>query len=105
TFERCLFDAFISNAGFPHVKIGTNGIDRGLYFNNCLFTAKSANKAITQTSTFSIPAISQGAIVLQNSGAFSDGGAVDWDSNNRGIIWNNTAAAAASAAGGIYTSQ
>src|SRR6185437_2308147 len=48
TFKGCLFDAFISNAGFVHVKIGTLGIDRGLYFNNCLFMAKSANKATTQ---------------------------------------------------------
>jgi len=54
---------------------------------------------------FTIPAISQGAIVLQNSHAFSDGGAVDWDSNDRGIIWNNSVAAAASAAGGILTNQ
>ncbi len=104
-FEDCLIDSYIDAATFCSVTIGATGIDRGLYFKNCLFMAKSTNKATTQTSVFSIPAISQGAIVLQNSYAFSDGGAVDWDSNNRGIIWNNSVAAAASAAGGIMTNQ
>lgn len=104
-FRNCLIDSYISNAGFAGVTIGANGIDRGLYFDNCLFMAKSTNKAIGQTSVFSIPAISQGAIVLKGSLAFSDGGAVDWDSNNRGIIWNSSVAAAASAAGGILTNQ
>lgn len=104
-FEDCLIDSYIDATGFASVTIGTNGIDRGLYFKNCLFMTKSTNKATQQTSVFSIPAISQGAVVLQNSLAFSDGGAVDWDSNNRGIIWNSSVAAAASAAGGILTNQ
>jgi hypothetical protein len=82
------------------------GIDRWLIFKNSLFLAKSTNKGVTQTSVFSLPAgISQGAIVLMNTYAFSDGGAVDWDSNNRGIIWNNSVAAAGSAAGGIMSAQ
>lgn len=104
-FEDCLIDSYIDAAGFASVTLGANGIDRGLYFKRCLFMAKSTNKAVNQTSVFSIPAISQGAIVLQDSYAFSDGGAVDWDSNNRGIIWNNAVAAATSAAGGIMTGQ
>jgi hypothetical protein len=104
-FEDCIIDAYISNAGYVSVTIGTNGIDRTLMFKDCLFMTKSSNKAVTQTSVFSIPAISQGAIVLKNSKVFSDGGATDWDSNNRGIIWNDAAAAAASAAGGILTNQ
>jgi hypothetical protein len=105
-FEDCLFDAFVSNAGYCFVKVNdSTGIDRALIFKNCLFTAKSANKAITLTSVFDIPAISQGAIILQNSKVFSDGGATDWDSNNRGIIWNDSVAAAASAGGGILTNQ
>lgn len=104
TFNGCVFDAFLSNAGFATVTIGTNGIDRTLLFNGCQFWAKSANKSITQTSVFSIPAISQGAIVLNNSMFFTDGGTGGvWDSNSRGIIWNNTAAAAASGAGGECT--
>ncbi len=104
-FEDCLIDSYIDAAGFAAVTLGTNGIDRGMFFKNCLFSAKSTNKAVSQTSVFSIPAISQGNIVLQNTYAFSDGGAVDWDSNNRGIIWNNSVAAAASGAGGIMTTQ
>jgi len=104
TFENCLFDAYLSNAGFASVTIGTNGIDRTLSFKNCQFWAKSTNKAVTQTSVFSIPAISQGAIVLDNSTFFTDGGTGGvWDSNARGIIWNNTPAAAASGAGGEMT--
>lgn len=106
-FENCHFSAYISAAGFAHVEVvDSTGIDRWVRFKNCLFTSKSTNKAVTQTSVFSIAAgISQGAIILQDSFAFSDGGAVDWDSNNRGIIWNNSVAAAASAAGGILTGQ
>lgn len=104
-FRDCQFDSYLSNAGYATVTIGTNGIDRNLDFERCQFWAKSTNKAITQTSLFSIPAISQGAILLKDSSAFSDGGAVDWDSNNRGIIWNSSVAAAAAAAGGIMTNQ
>lgn len=105
SFEDCLFDAYITSTSFTHVVVGSNGVDRGTYFKNCLFMAKSTNKAVAQASVFSIPAISQGAIILQNSKAFSDGGAVDWDSNNRAIIWNDSVAAAASAGGGILTNQ
>lgn len=104
-FENCIINSYVSNAGFASVTVGTNGIDRTLIFKDCLFMAKSTNKSITQTSVFSIPAISQGAIVLKDSAVLSDGGATDWDSNNRGIIWNNSGAAAASAAGGIMTNQ
>jgi hypothetical protein len=102
-FEDCLIDAYISNAGYAHLTIGTNGIDRGLYFKNSLFMAKSTNKAITQTQVMSIPAISQGAIVLQDTYAFSDGGTVKWDNTGRGIIWNNAVAAEAAANGGIMS--
>lgn len=105
-FEDCMFNMYISAAGCATITVADGtGIDRWQVFKNCLFFAKSTNKAVTQTSVFSIPAISQGAIILMNSYAASDGGAVDWDSNNRGIIWNNSVAAATSAAGGILTNQ
>lgn len=106
-FEDCLIQAYISAAGYDHVTVNdTTGIDRWLWFKNCLFLSKSDNKAVTQTQVFAIPAsISQGAIILQDTYAFSDGGAVDWDGSNRGIIWTNNVAAAATAAGGIMTSQ
>lgn len=104
TFENCVFTSYIDSTSFATVTIGTNGIDRTLSFNNCQFWAKSTNKATQQASVFSIPAISQGAIVLFNSSFFTDGGTGGvWDSNGRGIIWNNTPAAAASGAGGEMT--
>lgn len=104
-FEDCLINSYISNAGFASITVGSNGIDRINQFKDCLIFTKSTNKAVAQTSVCSIPAISQGAIVLQNTYAGTDGGAADWDSNNRGIIWNNSVAAAASAGGGVLTNQ
>lgn len=105
-FEDCLFTTYLSADNQTVTVADTTAIDRTIIFKNSLFFAKSTNKATAQTSVFSIPAsISQGAIILQDSYAASDGGAVDWDSNDRGIIWNNSVAAAASAAGGILTNQ
>jgi hypothetical protein len=105
-FVDCLIQGYITAAGYAHVTIAdAQGIDRWLWFKRCIFVAESTNKAVTQTEVFTIPAISQGKIILQDSYCFSDGGAVDWDSNDRGIIWNNSVAAAASAAGGILTNQ
>lgn len=106
-FRDCFFNSYVSDTDHFHVTLeDTTAIDRFLLFENCLFFSKSTNKAVTQASVFSIPAgISQGAIILKDSYAASDGGAIDWDSNDRGIIWNNSVAAAASAAGGILTNQ
>jgi hypothetical protein len=105
-FEDCIITTYLSAANQSVTIADTTGIDRTIVFKDTLFFAKSTNKATAQTTVFSIPAgISQGAIILQNSYAASDGGAVDWDSGNRGIIWNNSVAAAASAAGGILTNQ
>lgn len=105
-FEDCIISSYIGAAGFASVTVADGtGIDRINMFKDCVFFTKSTNKGVAQTSVFSIPVISQGAIVLKDSVAASDGGAVDWDSNNRGIIWNNQVAAAASAAGGILTNQ
>lgn len=104
-FEDCLFTTYLSADNQTVTIADATAIDRTIIFKNSLFVAKSTNKATAQTSVFSIPAISQGAIILQDSYAFSDGGAVDWDSNNRGIIWNNSIAATAAAAGGIMTNQ
>lgn len=105
-FEDCLITTYLSADNQSVTIADTTAIDRTIIFKRCLFFAKSTNKATAQTTVFSIPAsISQGAIILQDSYAASDGGAVDWDSGNRGIIWNNSVAAAASAAGGILTNQ
>lgn len=105
-FEDCLITTYLSADNQSVTIADTQGIDRTIIFKRCLFFAKSTNKATAQTSVFSIPAgISQGAIILQDSYAASDGGAVAWDSNTRGIIWNNSVAAEAAAAGGILTNQ
>ena len=105
-FEDCLFTTYLSADNQTVTVEDGTAIDRTIVFKNCQFFAKSTNKATAQTTVFSIPAgISQGAILLIDSYAASDGGAVDWDSGNRGIIWNNSVAAAASAAGGILTNQ
>lgn len=105
-FEDCLITTYLSAANQSVTVADTTGIDRTIMFKNCQFFAKSTNKATAQTTVFSIPAgISQGAILLVDSYAASDGGAVDWDSGNRGIIWTNNVAAATAAAGGIMTNQ
>lgn len=104
-FRDCQLDAYLSNAGYPHVTIGAAGIDRELVFERSMFWAKSTNKAISQTSVFSIPAITQGAIVLKDTSAFTDGGAAVWDSNSRGIIWNNAPTTAATAGGNLMTNK
>lgn len=105
-FEDCQFYGYISAAGYATVTIedGT-GIDRYLKFKNCEFFTDSTNQAVAQTSVFNIKAaIVQGKIILKDCMAFTDG-AAEWDSNNRGIIYANMPAAAASAAGGIGTNQ
>jgi len=103
-FVDCLIQGYITAAGYTHVKINdATGIDRWLWFKNCMFVAESTNKAVTQTEVFSIPAISQGKIILQGCSAFSDGGAVVWDNTGRGIIWNDTVSPTAAGAGGIST--
>lgn len=105
-FEDCFFTTYLSADNQTVTVNDGTAIDRTIVFKRCCFFAKSTNKAVAQTTVFSIPAgISQGAILLLDSYAASDGGAVDWDSGNRGIIWNNAVAAAASAAGGILTNQ
>lgn len=105
-FEDCRIITYLSADNQSVTVEDGTAIDRTIMFKDCLFFAKSTNKAVAQTTVFSIPAgISQGAIILQDTYAASDGGAVDWDSGNRGIIWSNNVAAAAGAGGGIMTGQ
>lgn len=105
-FEDCFITSFIDAAGFASVTIADGtGIDRWQIFKNCLFSTDSTNKATTQTQVFSIPVIARGKIILMNSYYTTDGasGAGTWDNTGRGIIWNNSVAAAASGAGGEMT--
>ena len=104
-FIDCDIDAYISNASYVFMTIAANGsIDRKMKFKNCVFSSNSVNRTIHQTQAFSLPAtMAQGIIELQNTYAYSDGGAVVWVSSGKGTIFNNSVAAAASAAGGIMT--
>jgi hypothetical protein len=105
-FEDCMFTTYLSADNQTVTIEDGTAIDRTIVFKNCVFFAKSTNKATAQTTVFSIPAgISQGAILLIDSYAGTDGGAAEWDSGDRGIIWTNNVAAADSAAGGILTNQ
>jgi hypothetical protein len=106
-FDGCVLTTYLSADNQTVTIEDGTAIDRTIEFHDCRFFAKSTNKAVAQTTVFSIPAgISQGAILLTGGTcAFSDGGAVDWDSGDRGIIWNSAVAAADSAAGGILTNQ
>lgn len=104
-FEDCTIQGFISAAGYVHVKVeDATGMDRWTIFRRCLFLSESSNDATTQTVIMTIPAMSQGYIVLQDSCFFvpdAAGGAA-WSASN-GRIRNNTAAPAASGAGGEMT--
>lgn len=105
-FEDCCITSYISAAGFASVTVAdATGIDRYQIFKNCLFTTDSTNQAVTQTQVFSIPAIVQGKIVLMDSYYLTDGasGSGVWDNTGRGVIFNNSPAAAASGAGGEMT--
>lgn len=106
TFRRCIFDAYISNAGHPFIKIAdATGIDRVQKFEACSFIADSVNRTIALTSVCSIPAgITQGMLdfdALCHVSAW--GTAPEWDSNARGIVSAAMIAPTASAAGGIST--
>ena len=105
-FEDCFITSYISAAAFASVTVNdATGIDRWQIFKRCLFSTDSVNKGTTQTQVFSIPAIVQGKIILMDSYYTTDGasGSGTWDNTGRGIIWNNSVAAAASGAGGEMT--
>lgn len=105
-FVKTQLYGYISAAGYSQVTLeDATAIDRYLKFIECDFMTDSENQAVAQTSVFNIKeAIVQGKIILRDCMAMTDG-AAEWDSNNRGIIYANMPAAAASAAGGIGTNQ
>jgi hypothetical protein len=106
TFEDCMFQAYISAAGFANVVVADiTGVDRWTIFKRCLFLTESATNAVAQTSVFTTVGSQTGRIILLDSVALTDGGAADWDSGNNSVVWNNQVAAAASAAGGVMTKQ
>lgn len=104
-FEDCLFQSYIDATGAAFVTVAdTTGIDRWLWFKNCLFLSESTNKTVDMAEVFDIPAgISQGKIILQDCAVADDGGAPVWTAGTEGIIWANMSAPTASAAGGLMT--
>lgn len=105
TFINCLIYGWIESASnHPLVKlVDSSAIDRFLWFKDCIFLSESLNNGTDNDEVFSIPAsMVTSYIMLQDSYYI---GASDWDSNNRGKIYNNSVAAAGSAAGGAMTNQ
>lgn len=110
TFEDCIITRRIEHET-NHVLVqveDATGFGAFMLFKRCLFMYTSVNQAYTGGSVFEIPSISSKTrvIILQDCMAVAgDTSATDWDSNNRGVIYNNTVAAAGSAAGGLATIQ
>jgi hypothetical protein len=104
-FEDCLIQRYISNTGYVHLTVeDSTGIDRWQMFKNCTFYSDSVNRTIAQVAIMSIPAMTQGKIILQDSTYVGDNEATCvWEANARGVVFNNTAAAAAAAVGGAMT--
>lgn len=104
TFKNCIFKSYISAAGFATVTVAdATGIDRAQIFDKCIFLTDSENQGTEQTEVFSVPAMVQGKIVLKDCSYLSDGETDVWEANARGIVWNNTPAAAAAGVGGLMT--
>jgi len=104
-FEDCLIQRYISNAGYVHVTIeDSTGIDRWQIFKNCIFHSDSVNRTVPQTAIFSIPAMSQGKIILWGSFYTTDlESTTSWDANSRGVIVNTAHSPTAAGAGGEAT--
>ena len=106
-FLNCLIYAYISHASHALVTVGALGIDRFMIFDECLFVTDSLNQAVSLTQAFSLPAMTQGKIILKDCLLVTDGasGTGAWDATGRGLIWNNTGAPAATAGGGFSTKR
>ena len=104
-FDKCLFLAWIEATTHVMVELAdTTAIDRYLWFNDCTFLAESVNDSLNMASALTIPSgTAQGYILI--TGKSSIHGIADWDSDNRGKIFNGVAAPAASGAGGLGTEQ
>ena len=107
-FQDCQIYGYVSSASHALVTVDALGIDRFCKFDNCLFLTDSVNQTITCTSIFSLPAMTQGKVLLTNRCRLvTDGasGSGAWDSNARGLIWSDAVAPAATAGGGISTKR
>ncbi len=110
TFEDCIFTRRIEHET-NHVLVQVEdalGIGAFNLFKRCLFMYTATNQAYTGATVFEIPAISSKTriIVLQDCMAVAgDSSATTWDSNTRGVLFNNAVAPAATAGGGLATLQ
>ena len=106
-FKECTIYAYISHASHALVTVAALGIDRFMIFEKCLFMTDSVNQGVSLTQAFSLPAMTQGKIILKDSSLVTDGasGTGAWDATGRGLIWNNVSAPAAVAGGGFSTKR
>jgi hypothetical protein len=107
-FVNCLFQAFITNAGYEHVLVEDNTGAGGItLFKNCLFHSWSANVATPQDQIFSIPSpgggLNSAQFVLMDSYYSTDDASCVWATTGVSLIRNNAVAAAAAGAGGEMT--
>ena len=78
-FKRCIFPAFVDNAGALFVKIdGSADIDRFVWFKDCLFLNAVQSTSTTMTAGFAIHATVGGTVILDGCGI---NGATDWANN------------------------
>ena len=82
TFQDCLIQLFIGNAGAMLVElVDTSAVDRWNTFKNCNFFSNSENNATTMTTAFEIPAghTTTAKIFMENCRGL---GFTDWNDNN-----------------------
>jgi hypothetical protein len=106
-FNGCRFDGYVSNAGYTPIRLyDTTAIDRLIIFERPIFSFDSTNRATNLTQVFAVNAGTvQGKIMLVDPSVCepaANAGLV-WSSTGSTIIFNNSPAAALSAAGGEMT--
>lgn len=106
-FDACIFNAAVDDTDPSFVKAAdASAADRFHLFRGCAFITFSTNEGTAMAEAFEIPASPQThRYILQDCIGVDGAGTLDWDSNNRGDLFANMPSAAASAAGGIATSQ
>lgn len=110
TFEDCIITRRIDHTTNHPLVLVEDALGIGAFnlFRRCLFMYTSVNMAVKGDTIFSIPAIGSKTriIVLQDCMAVAGTtSATDWDSNDRGVLYANMVAPAASAGGGLGTIQ
>lgn len=104
-FKRCLFPAFISNAGYEHVVLeDATAIDRFVLFDECIFYSISANNATPQDQIFEFKAsLTQGHVILKDSVYVTDDASCVWVTTGEGSLRNTRPQTEAAGAGGEAT--